>query len=140
VQGVRFELPFSGMYRHSGGFPQTLSPFFSLLGSFSCRVKKSLAGDEIDEWENSQLPALRQDVARRVLERDEFFDSENGQMPSLRQPKIVERWVQAHAVRRYSALLVSRLRPSFFASVEVIRTFLFFFFVKVQKILEEAFF
>ena len=58
---------------------------FSLLGSLACRAKKSLAGDELDESENSQLPSLRQDVAWRVLEREELFDSKNGQMPQVWQ-------------------------------------------------------
>jgi hypothetical protein len=100
------------MYLHPVS-SQLLSPFFSLLGNFACLVKKSLAGDEVNEWSDSQLSLLRQDIAWGVLEQDQVFNPQNDQVPRVRQSEAVERWEKKNAFGKNAALFMSRLWPSF---------------------------
>jgi hypothetical protein len=63
---------------------RAISPF-SFIGFIPYIVENSLAGDELGESKNSQLPSLRQDFVRRCLEREEFHEPERSQMPSVWQ-------------------------------------------------------
>jgi len=84
-----------------------------LEGSF-VSVKKALAGDELDE-------------------------SRNSQMPSVQLSESIQRWDTIHAFRGDAALLVPRMRISFFTLVKVVCDFPFFFFRKnLSEDFEEA--
>jgi hypothetical protein len=113
----------------SNEFLRSFFPPFSLLGSFAGSVKESLAGDEINESKNSQLPLLRENVAGRVLEGYDFYYSGYNQVPSLRQSEVVERRKTANSFGKNTAIPVQRMRPSF---LEVLNLFSlspsFFFF------------
>jgi hypothetical protein len=76
-------------------------------------VKKSLAGDEINESKSSQLPLLRKNVAKRVLEEDKLYHSENNKMSSLRQSEVVEKRKTGRSLGKNTALLMSRMHLSF---------------------------
>jgi hypothetical protein len=118
----------SGDVALTGSFFAASFPFFSLWVSFACRVKKSLAGDEMNEWENSQLSILRQNAAWRVLERVEALDSENSQMPSVWWSKAMERWKKENSNWGYAALFMSKLLASFLAMVKLLSPNLLFSF------------
>jgi hypothetical protein len=75
-------------------------------------VPQSLAGDELDEPKDSQLPTLREDSVRRPLEREALFETGDNQVSSMWLPESVERWDAIHAFRRAAALQVSELRLS----------------------------
>jgi hypothetical protein len=76
-------------------------------------VKKSLAGDEINESKSSQLPLLWKNVAKRVLEEDKIYHSENNKMSSLRQSEVVEKRKTGRSLGKNTALLMSRMHLSF---------------------------
>ena len=126
------------MYLHPTVSSQFLSPLFSLLGSFACLVKKSLAGEKLIESENSQLPSLWQDFIRRCLEREEICYLEKRQVPSVWQPETVERRKKENCFWRSATLLLSRMRSSFFEVVSC-SSFDSFFFQNVfeSKVLEK---
>ena len=89
-------------------------PFFSFLEGSFVSVKKALAGDESDE-------------------------SRNSQMPSVQLSESIQRWDAIHAFRGDAALLVPRVRISFFTLVKVVCDFPFFFFRKnLSEDFEEA--
>lgn len=69
----------------------------------------SLAGDDMNGTENSQLPSLRQNIVKRFSQRNSKKES---QMPSLRQPEKLEIWNIQNAKRKSSTLHVQRLRQS----------------------------
>jgi hypothetical protein len=71
-----------------------------------------LAGDELNEPKNSQLPALREDFVRRPLEREAFFEKGDNQVSSMWLPESVERWETVHSFWRAAALQMSELRLS----------------------------
>jgi len=89
---------------------------FSLLGCFQCQVK-SLAGDELDEPKDSQLPTLREDSVRRPLERAALFETGDNQVSSMWLSENLERWEKIHAFGRVAALQVSKLCLSIFKVV-----------------------
>jgi hypothetical protein len=97
-----------------------------------------LVGGMINEQIVGQLSPLRQVVARRFLEKDAAFNSQNGKMPRMRQPKALERWEKESVFWRNAALLVSRMRSSFFSMVAAFSSILPFFAVVVCvfKVLE----
>ena len=126
------------MYLQPALSSQFLSPLFSLLGSFACLVKKSLAGDKLIESENSQLPSLRQDSIRRGLDREEVCYLEKRQVPSVWQPETVERRKKENCFWRSATLLLPRMRSSFFTGVSC-SSFDSFFFQNAfeSKVLEK---
>src|SRR4030067_1244109 len=89
-------------------------PFFSFLEGCFVSVKIALVGDELDE-------------------------SRNSQMPSVQVSESIQRWDAIHAFRGDAALLVPRVRISFFTLVKVVCDFPFFFFCKnLSEDFEEA--
>jgi hypothetical protein len=113
-------------------------PLFSFLGWLGFQVRSKLVGGMINEQIVGQLSPLRQVVARRFLEKDAAFNSQNGKMPRMRQPKALERWEKESVFWRNAALLVSRMRSSFFSMVAAFSSILPFFAVVVCvfKVLE----
>jgi len=93
----------------------------------------NLAGYEIDEPKNSQLPSLRQNLARRPVERKKFGKPEDGQVPSVWQHEKLERRKTLYAYRGDTALLLQRLRFSFFRAVNSILKIPFFFSVQSDR-------
>lgn len=125
VQGVGFEPPISERYRQPISFFAASFPFFFFEGSR--RQGASLAGYEIYESKNSQLSSLRQNSVRRPVERKKFGKPEDGQVPSVRQHEKLERRKTLYSYRGDSALLLQRLRLSFFRAVNSILKNPFFF-------------
>ena len=114
-------------------------PLFLFSLGFGCGTKHSLAGDEIDESKNNQLPSLRQILVKRPLGKGEVGKSGNSQMPSMWKPKCLERWFTAYASRRGPALHVQRLRLSVFKALSSFRHFPSSFFSnQICRVLEET--
>jgi hypothetical protein len=103
-------------------------PFFVEKVVFT---KASLAGDETDEWKNSQLPPLWQNSVPRFLRGKNSRDSK---MPKMWQSKSVEKRPPSNRNwRGIAALFVPRLRISVFNSVNFILKILFSFFVNCSS-------
>jgi hypothetical protein len=83
----------------------------------------SLAGDDMNGTENSQLPSLRQNIVKRFSQRNSKKES---QMPSLQQPEKLEIWNIQNAKRKSSTLHVQRLRQSVYRAL-MTRPFFFSF-------------
>jgi len=137
VQGVGFEPPTSGVIsdsRTSGDvvfavFPQ-LSSLFFFFGENAVLSENYLAlGDIVNESKNSQLPSLRQNLAKRSMERKKLDKPEDSQVPTVWQHKKLERRKIPHSYRGFSALLLQRLRFAFFRTVNSILKNPFFFSV-----------
>jgi hypothetical protein len=107
--------------------PSFRSLFFFFRGTWL--QSASLAGDESNEPKNSQLPSLRQNVAKRSVERKKFGKPEVGQVPSVRLHEKLEGRNTPYSYRSNSAFFLQRLRLSFFRAVNYILKNPFFFSV-----------
>jgi len=95
----------------------------------------SLAGDEIGESKDSQLPSLWKDVIRGGLEGHKICNSRNGQVSTVWLPKSMERWETTFALGRAATLPMPKLWPPFLASVEnSIARFQFLFFCLFRRL------
>ena len=106
-------------------------PFFFFKGFQSQGA--SLAGYEIDESKNSQLPSLRQNLVKRPVERKKFGKPEDGQVSSVWQLKKLESCKTLYSYRDNSALLLQRLRFTFFRAVNSNIKIPFFFSVQSDR-------
>ncbi len=100
------ELPTALMYQTLNSSPAATFPFFFI--GFRRQVA-SLVRDEKDEPKSNQLSLLRQNIARRHIDRG---TSKESQMPNLWQPEKLERRFKKYRQRKNSALLLQRLRYS----------------------------
>jgi hypothetical protein len=76
-----------------------------------------LAGDELNEPKDNQLPTLREDSVRRPLER-EAFETEDNQVSSMRLRESLERRYATDSSRKVAALHVPRLWLSILKALE----------------------
>jgi hypothetical protein len=104
-------------------------PFF--CGEGSAGRVKSLAGDEINESDSSQLPLLRKDFTQKNLDGNESSDTGDSQVSSMRQYESLERWKGESGFRSEAALPVQSLRALFFSSV---KTFFFSLFSFLRRL------
>ena len=134
-----FELPhrsrlfgFSKQWRyHCYSFFAVSFPFFFFRGA---RFQgASLAGDELHGLENRQLSSLRQNLAKRPVERKRFSNPEDSQVPSVRKHEKLERRKTPYSYRGDSAILLQRLWFAFFRAVNSIPKNPFFFFVHLTR-------
>jgi len=107
-----------GLELSSCGDVSPLDRFFVATSPFFCRAgsagqAEGLAGDETNEWKNRELPILRQDTAKGVMEQTEAFNPRRYQMPQVWRAKVVERWEKTDASIEGAALLMQSLRVSF---------------------------
>jgi hypothetical protein len=94
-------------------------PLFSFWGSFACRVRDCLVGGEVNEWKDSQLSILRQDAARRDMERTKAFERKPSGMPQVPVPEDMERRTSAHAFGGSAAISLSEVLLSIFEAIAV---------------------
>jgi len=87
-----------------------------------------MAGDEVNESKDRELPTLRCVFAKRPLTGTESFGSENAndKMPSVQRSQSLERWVSGYTFRKVAALSLPRLCLSVFYSVKMFYVFSFF--------------
>ena len=104
-------------------------PFFVEKVVFT---KESLAGDETDEWKNSQLPSLWQNSVPRFLRGK---NSRESKMPKMWQYQNVERRETIHTFGYFSTIFVPRLRVSVLKAISQLLKFLFFLIAKVINFL-----
>ena len=91
---------------------QLLSLYFSLFGSFACLAQNALAGGKP-------------------------IESKNCQVPYLRQPETLEKRNEENSFRRNSALLLPRVRSSFFKVLSC-SSFSFFLNAFESKVLKKT--
>jgi hypothetical protein len=112
--------PKSGEYIVNGTFLRSLFPLFSFLRVFVFRVEQVLAGDEVNEWCNWQLPALPSNDGWEITEA-EASDSREHQMSTVRQSKVSAGWIARASCGNASATLpVSGLSDEIFITEESI--------------------
>jgi hypothetical protein len=119
-------------------FCTALFPFL-FFGSERSFVEACLAGVESCEWENNELPSLRQDSISRSFERGDLGNRENGQVPAVWQPEIMERREKENCFWGIATLLLPKLRSSLFAVVSCSSLDSFFFQVLHEILKEDTF-
>jgi hypothetical protein len=106
--------------------PSFRSLFFFFSGTWL--QSASLVGDELNEPKNSQLPSLRQNVAKRSMERRKSGKPEDYQVPSVRQrKKTLEKRNTPYSCWSNSTFLLQRLRLLLLRAVNPILKNPFFF-------------
>jgi hypothetical protein len=115
-------------------------PLFSFWGSFAGRVRDCLAGGEVNEWKDSQLPILRQDAARRDMERTEAFERKPSGMPQVPVQKDLEGWASFYAFCVGATVSLSEVLLSIFEALAVLSYHPIFFLKDQVGFVEEAFF
>jgi len=83
--------------------------------------------DTIYEPKNSQLPSLRQNLAKKPLESKKFDKPEDRQVPSVWQHEKLEKRKTLYSYRGDSTLLLQRLWFAFFRALNSILKNPFFF-------------
>jgi hypothetical protein len=116
---------------HCYSFFAAFSPFFFFRETRFQGV--SLAGQELDELESRQLSSLRQSIAKRPVERKKLGKPEDGQVSSVWQHERLERRNTPYSYRSDSALLLQRLRLTFFRAVNSIHKIPFLFSIQVAE-------
>ena len=104
-------------------FSPQLPPLFSFLKGLRFQYAR-LAGYQIDESKNSQLPSLRQNFAQKHI--GQTF-KENSEMSSLRQSKKLERRKKKRTHWNNATLPMQRLWHPIFREI-AFQLFSFFFF------------
>jgi hypothetical protein len=92
-----------------------------------------LAGEKLNESKSGQVPSLRQNLAKRPVERKKFGKPEDGQVPSVWQHEKLERRNTPYSYRGNSAILLQRLWFAFFRAVNSVLKIPFFFSLQVAR-------
>jgi hypothetical protein len=115
-------------------------PLFSFWGSFACRVRDCLVGGEVNEWKDSQLSILRQDAARRDMERTKAFERKPSGMPQVPVQKNLEGWASFYAFWVGATISLQEMPLSIFEALAVLSPSSLFFLKERVGFVEEAFF
>jgi hypothetical protein len=92
----------------------------------------SLAGDDMNGTENSQLPLLRQNTIVRPLGKTEDENRQINQVPAVRKHKELERRKTPSPIWSNSAICLQRMRSKVF--IQLASQTLFIFVCNQQEI------